>query len=71
MLTKPIFLALIIAASSLSGCIGGDRIDDGGIAAPEPIKIAFSIKDDYSNFDENPYRLADYLAEQIGKPVEL
>ena len=69
---KPIFLALIIAASSLSGCIGGEqRIDGGGIVAPETIKIAFSIKDDYSNFDENPYRLADYLSEQLGKSVEL
>jgi len=72
MLIRPIFLVLIIAASSLSGCIAGEqRIDDGGVIAPDPIKIAFSIKDDYSNFDENPYRLADYLSQQIGKPVEL
>ncbi len=69
---KPIFLVLIIAAASLSGCIGGEqRIDDGGVIVPESIKIAFSIKDDYSDFDENPYRLADYLTQQIGKPVEL
>ena len=69
---KPIFLVLIIAASSLSGCIAGEqRIDDDGVIVPESIKIAFSIKDDYSNFDENPYRLADYLSQQIGHPVEL
>ncbi|NCG41969.1 MAG: PhnD/SsuA/transferrin family substrate-binding protein, partial [Euryarchaeota archaeon] len=69
---KPIFLVLIIAASSLSGCIAGEqRIDDDGVIVPESIKIAFSIKDDYSNFDENPYRLADYLSQQIGYPVEL
>ena len=72
MLSKPIFLILIIVASSLSGCIAGEqRIDDGGITESKSIKIAFSIKDDYSNFDENPYRLADYLSKQIGKPVEL
>ena len=56
---KPIFLVLIIAASSLSGCIAGEqRIDDDGVIVPESIKIAFSIKDDYSNFDENPYNVS-------------
>jgi ABC-type phosphate/phosphonate transport system substrate-binding protein len=72
MSVKSIFIILIMVASSLSGCIGGKQtIDDDGVIVPESIKIAFLIKDDYSNFDENPYRLADYLSQQIGKPVEL
>jgi ABC-type phosphate/phosphonate transport system substrate-binding protein len=72
MSVKSIFIILIMVASSLTGCIDGkQRIDDDGVIVPESIKIAFSIKDDYSDFDENPYRLADYLSQQIGKPVEL
>lgn len=72
MRAKPIFLMLIILATGLSGCIDNrQKIDDGGLIAPETIKIAFSIKDDYSNIDENPQLLADYLTQKIGKNVEL
>tara|TARA_B110000196_G_C21118632_1_gene651917 strand:- start:260 stop:1858 length:1599 start_codon:yes stop_codon:yes gene_type:complete len=35
------------------------------------IRIAFELKDDYTNADENPQILADYIAEQTGVTVTL
>ncbi|MGB1525911.1 MAG: PhnD/SsuA/transferrin family substrate-binding protein, partial [Candidatus Poseidoniaceae archaeon] len=50
--------------SGLSGCLGAEEDDS-------TLRIAFSVKDDYASFDENPQKLADYLSEATGKTIEL
>ena len=58
-----ISIVVMMYLSLLSGCLSDDE---------EPsIKIAFSIKDDYTDFDENPQKLADYLSNSIGMKVEI
>ena len=57
-------LILMFIMSGLSGCIGNE--DDEAT-----LRIAFSVKDDYASFDENPQKLADYLSEATGVKVEL
>ena len=37
----------------------------------DKIRIAYEVKSDYENIDENPQLLADYLAEKLGVDVEL
>ncbi len=37
----------------------------------DTVRIAFEVKADYENIDENPQILADYLAEKLGVEVEL
>ena len=37
----------------------------------DKIRIAYEVKSDYTNIDENPQLLADYLAEKLGVEVEL
>jgi melanoma-associated antigen p97 len=54
---------LLLSSPLLAGCTSGD--DD------ETIRIAFKIKDDYSNADENPQVLANFIAAQTGRPVEI
>ena len=58
-----IILTLVVVSAGLSGCLG-DGDDD-------VLRIAFSIKDDYASFDENPQKLADYLSDATGRQVEI
>ena len=53
-------ISCLFVLSSVSGCIGEDETEK------LTIKIAFSIKDDYASFDENPQKLADYLSKETG-----
>jgi ABC-type phosphate/phosphonate transport system substrate-binding protein len=55
--------SLLIFSPLLAGCTSG--------ADDDTIRIAFKIKDDYSNADENPQVLADFIADQTGRPVEI
>jgi len=57
-------LVFLITASSLSGCLGDSN--DGDV-----LRIAFSVKDDYTSFEENPQKLADYLSKATGTTVEI
>ena len=57
-------LVLLMLSAGLSGCIGADQDDD-------VLRIAFSVKDDYASFDENPQKLADHLSEATGLNIEL
>ena len=57
----------MIVLGSTAGCIGnGADSSDSNI-----IRIAFEIKDDYTNADMNPQILADFMSEQTGLEVEL
>ena len=60
-----LLLALLLAGTVLSGCIGG------GDEEEMTIKIAYSVKDDYDNPDSNPQILADFISAQTGLEVEL
>ena len=57
-------VVLVMMTAGLSGCIGGGEDDD-------TLRIAFSVKDDYASFDENPQKLADHLSEVTGLNIEL
>ena len=57
-------MILVMLMAGLSGCIGSDDSE-------ETLRIAFSVKDDYASFDENPQKLADYLSDATGLNIEL
>ena len=58
---KPILLALLIVLGSIAGCIGNDEEK----TELETLTVAFEVKDDYTNVDENPQKFADYLANEL------
>ena len=64
---KPILLALLIVLGSIAGCLGNDEEK----TELETLTVAFEVKDDYTNVDENPQKFADYLAEELNMNVEL
>ena len=55
---KPVLLALLIVLGSIAGCIGNDEKD----SELETLRIAFEIKDDYTNADMNPQIFADFMS---------
>ena len=50
-----------------------DKYDINGTVSPtvDTIRLAFEVKSDYENIDENPQLLADYLSEKLGISVEI
>ncbi|HJM55453.1 MAG TPA: PhnD/SsuA/transferrin family substrate-binding protein [Poseidonia sp.] len=66
---KTSLLVFLIATASLAGCIGGEDENEGPDL--EEFVIAYSIKDDYTNVDENPQRLADYMSAELNMDVSL
>ena len=64
---KPILLALLIVLGSIAGCLGNDEEK----TELETLTVAFEVKDDYTNVDENPQKFADYLAKELNMNVEL
>ena len=59
-----VFLLFLLTTTSLSGCLSNE--DEG-----KTLKIAFLVKDDYTSFDENPQKLADYLSNEMDMNVEI
>ncbi|MED5398570.1 MAG: PhnD/SsuA/transferrin family substrate-binding protein, partial [Candidatus Thermoplasmatota archaeon] len=58
-------MIVIMLCSTLSGCAGDDE---------EPLDslvIAYEVKDDYENTDENPQLFADYLSNELNYDVTL
>ena len=58
-------MIVLMICTSLAGCAGEDE---------EPIDtlvIAYEVRDDYVNIDENPQSFADYLAEKLNYDVTL
>ena len=66
---KSTILVFLIATASLAGCLGSE--DENESSNLEDFVIAYSIKDDYTNVDENPQRLADYMSEELNMDVSL
>ena len=54
----------IILFSTLAGCLDSEEDKD-------VIIIAYEVKQDYENPDENPQIMADYLAAELDMDVEL
>ena len=67
LLQKSLLITFLMLVSGLTGCLGnGADSSNSNI-----IRIAFEIKDDYTNVDMNPQILADFMSEQTGLEVEL
>ena len=62
---KTAVIVFLLSIATLSGCIGTEKNEE------EVIRIAFTVKDDYTSFNENPQKLADYLSAEIGMKVEI
>lgn len=60
-----ILVAAVFVAVPLAGCMNTTLGED------DPLLIAFSVKDDHRNTDKDPQRLADFLAEQTGRDVQI
>ena len=63
--TTASLMIVIMLCSTLSGCAGDDE---------EPLDslvIAYEVKDDYENTDENPQLFADYLSNELNYDVTL
>jgi len=60
---QPLLLVTLLLTTSLAGCLEEEE--------DTALRIAFSVRDDYTTFDENPQKLADHLSEALGRPVEL
>ena len=58
----------ILLCSTIAGCIGSD--DEGNEPLTELV-IAFEIKADYENIDENPQIFADYLSQKLNYDISL
>ncbi|MDP6870427.1 MAG: PhnD/SsuA/transferrin family substrate-binding protein, partial [Candidatus Poseidoniaceae archaeon] len=62
----------IIVGLMLSACLAGclDGAEDS-VEELDDLIIAFEVMDDYTNIDENPQILADYLSEELNMNVQL
>lgn len=70
---RALALTLIMLLCASSGCLGSEQSDEG-VNEPvplEPLVIAYEVRDDFTNVDENPQVLADYLAEKLNYDVSL
>ena len=74
-MTRALVLTILMLAYALSGCIGTGN--DSGILVhnqdvePQSLVIAYEVRDDYENIDENPQALADYLSNILGYDVTI
>lgn len=68
-IAKTLIMTLLIGTTALAGCLEGS--DEGDAGELEKLVVAFSLKDDYTNVDENPQRFADYLGETLNMDVSL
>ena len=58
----------ILLCSTIAGCIGTNDEETENLGE---LVVAFEIKADYENIDENPQILADYLSEKLNYDVSL
>ena len=68
--TTSLLLIIILLSGTLAGCLDSltpPSSDDEN----ETLVIAYEVKDDYENPDENPQVLANFLADALNMDVEL
>ena len=61
-------LAMLFVMTAFTGCLSSDDDEE---TQKEKFIIAYEVKDDYENPDENPQVMADYLAKELDMDVEL
>ena len=70
---KAVFMAAFMLSVTFSGCLGEveekDDVDEFGQI--DSLVVAYEVRETYTNIDDNPQRLADYLEEKLNAPVEL
>ena len=66
--TAVIGLAMLFVMTNFTGCLSSDDEEE---TQKQKIIIAYEIKEDYENPDENPQVIADYLSKELGMDVEL
>ena len=66
--TNTSLLIGILLCSTIAGCIGTEDEETEPLGE---LVVAFEIKADYENIDENPQILADYLSEKLNYDVSL
>ena len=70
---KAVFMAAFMLSVTFSGCLGEDDekadVDESGQI--DSLVVAYEVRETYTNIDDNPQRLADYLSEKLNAPVEL
>ena len=70
--TSVFALAMLFIFTSFTGCLGSDDDDDTtSMSYSEDLIIAYEVKDDYENPDENPQIMADYLTNELEMNVKL
>ena len=71
-ITRIMLISFLLLTATLAGCL--DSItppNQDDIGNKETLVIAYEVKDDYENPDENPQILADYLANRLNMEVSL
>ena len=61
-------LAFLFVMTAFTGCLSSDDEEE---TQKEKFIIAYEVKEDYENPDENPQVMADYLAAELDMDVEL
>jgi len=69
--TSVFALAMLFVFTSFTGCLDSDDDDDKSTSYSEDLIIAYEVKDDYENPDENPQIMADYLTNELEMNVKL
>ena len=68
---RAITLTSLMLLCAAAGCIGSEETDDTTTTPLETLVIAYEVRDDYTNVEENPQSLADYLSEKLNYDVSL
>ncbi|MEC7601349.1 MAG: PhnD/SsuA/transferrin family substrate-binding protein, partial [Candidatus Thermoplasmatota archaeon] len=68
---RAITLTSLMLLCAAAGCIGSEDTDDTTTTPLETLVIAYEVRDDYTNVEENPQSLADYLSEKLNYDVSL
>ena len=66
--TAVLGLAFLFVMTAFTGCLSSDDDEE---TQKEKFIIAYEVKEDYENPDENPQVMADYLAAELDMDVEL
>lgn len=66
-------MAAFMLSVTFSGCLGEveEKEDVDEFGQIDSLVVAYEVRDTYTNIDDNPQRLADYLQEKLNAPVEL
>ncbi|DAC21297.1 MAG TPA: hypothetical protein D7H91_04405, partial [Candidatus Poseidoniales archaeon] len=65
-------LMTLLLAACVPGCLFSSEVEYTTCSDDDNcLKIAFEVKEEYQNTDENPQKLGDRLGELMGQEVEI